>query len=180
MVNFCLVTMWKIYNRNPVCTLQTRGTGHWWLDIKAVFLLNILVYTLRPAATLPILLHYSASSQAKLKENVRHPNQRQQNKRAPFICLGSWDGSDHVGTSGVSAAYLKVVVALEEGTGLKEGGVELAGLGAGVAVDPEEKVVLHVLVADRGRRPHHVRQLQAPEVVDLLRLEKTAKRENGG
>ena len=75
------------------------------------------------------------------------------------------------------SAYLKVVVSLEEGARLQCGCVELAWLWAGVAVHPEEEVVLHVALPDRRRRPHHVRQLQPPEVLDLLGLQETAKRE---
>ena len=58
--------------------------------------------------------------------------------------------------SATTFSHLKVVVALEEGAGLEESGVELVRLGAGVTVDPEEEVVLNILVADRGRRPNHV------------------------
>ena len=53
-------------------------------------------------------------------------------------------------------SHLKVVVAPEEGAGLELCGVELVRLGAGVTVDPEEEVLLDILVADRGRRPNHV------------------------
>ena len=76
-------------------------------------------------------------------------------------------------------AHLEVVVSLEEWAWLQCGCVELAWLWAGVAAHPEEEVVLHVPLPDRRRRTHHVGQLQPTEVLDLLGLQETAKREEG-
>ena len=79
-----------------------------------------------------------------------------------------------------SPPYLEVVVSLQEGTRVHVGGVELLRLRAGVPVEPEEDVVLHLAVVDVGGGADHVGQTDVQEVVNVLGGERAgmSEREN--
>ena len=56
----------------------------------------------------------------------------------------------------------------KEHAGVHLGGVELMGLGAGVALLPHEHVLLDVSLPDVGHRVDYVRELQLPQRRNLV------------